>query len=151
MPSSTETFLCDRFTTEERGWGGWTGKKHGCPTPLRPNTRSPHSHLCIPHKQPPQTEAHVALWRKQNWISDLSPDDQIYSALQFPPCHPATIPPLEVTGRTDKGGGGWSDGRQWVKGRRSTFPPQSHEFPWTGQMLPHIFWLPWQVAYCFSW
>lgn len=40
MPSSTETFLCDRFTTEKQGWWGWTTKKHGCPTPLTPTCAS---------------------------------------------------------------------------------------------------------------
>lgn len=119
---------------KSRAWG-WTTKKHGCPTPP--------SHY-------PQTAAHAPLWRQQNLISDLSPDNQIYSAVQLPPCHPATTPSWRSQGGLTKGEG-WSEGRQTVKGRRSTFSPQSHEFLWTGQMLPHIFWLHWQVAYCFPW
>lgn len=39
-----------------------------------------------------------------------------------------------------EGRGGRREGSQTVKGRRGSFSPQSHEFLWTGLMLPHIFW-----------
>lgn len=107
MPSSTEAYLCDRFTAQEQGFylGVEDKKASVCPPPS--SRLSLNSHLCIPHISPNcGTWKPCPLWRKQNSISDLSPDDQIDSAvLSTPPlplCHRAF---LEVTVRTDKGGG----------------------------------------------
>lgn len=153
MPSSTETFLCDRFTTEEQGSGGGRLKSMGVPLHSA-QTPPPLTPTCASHINSIPKLKHM-LPCAGSRIEFLTYPLMIRFTLLFSslpvtlsPCH-RTL--LEVTGRTDKGGGGWSEGRQWVKGRRSTFSPQSHEFPWTGQMLPHIFWLHWQVAHCFPW
>lgn len=84
---------------------------------VSPSTPSLNSHLCIPHTSPNcSTWKPCPLWRKQNTISDLSPDDQIHSAVQLPPHHCCHHAFLEVTGRTDKGGGlkrgGGGEGRR---------------------------------------
>lgn len=104
MPSSTETYLCDRFTAQEQGFylGGGRWESVGVPlcsaTPPVHCTRrgSKLQHL------PPCGGSRIQ-------FLTYPPDDQICSTVAvaftapLPPCHHAF---LEVTGRTDRGGGG---------------------------------------------
>lgn len=68
-----------------------------------------------------------------------------------------TCPHSSAASRHWSHGGEWqrgeweSEGGQTEGGRWSSSSPQSHEFLWPGQMLPHISFPCWQVAYCFPW
>lgn len=103
-------------------FGGWGGtRKRGCPTPpLTPTCASPK----LQHVPP----------CRGSRIQSLTYPLMIWFTLLFSCLHAF----LEVTGRTDRGGG-LKRGRADRKGGWSAFSPQSHEFLWTGQMLPHIF------------
>lgn len=106
-----------------RAWG-WVTERPGCPAPT--------NHTCLNFQlytlhMSPNCSTY------QNLICDLSPDDQFDSAVQLPPCHHP-----EVTGRTNNGGGPRPE-KAKSKGEAGHASPQSHEFLWTRQMLPHIF------------
>lgn len=149
MPSSTETYLCDRFTAQELSFYSGVEDEKASVSPSNLTTPSLKTHLCYTHTYP-QAESHenaAPCGGSRIQFSDLSLDDQIYAAIQLPPLTPR----LRRGHREGWQRGGLKQERATEGGRRSAFSPQSHEFLWSGQMLPHIFLQHWQVAYCFPW
>lgn len=100
MPSSTETYLCDRFTAQEQGFYLGGGRQESVGVPLHRSTPGL-APTCASHKYTPKLQHGASCVGSRIQFLTYPLSDQIYPAAQLPPCHHAF---LEVTGRTDKGG-----------------------------------------------